>query len=198
MAIYVPGKRNRHGRATSAKRSAVAVLQLTAMVDMFTVLVVFLLQNYATTNQILPIEDSVALPDAASVRELKPSNVVVLDPQGVRVNNTVVATMEAVKSAEDWMLPGMKDKIEELIREGEAKKKTLGSQLRQAVTEAKNDEQKKEEEVDDFRKITIQADKAIDFLSVKKIMYTATEAGIYEINFAVIKKPGEPGATSTN
>ena len=197
MAIYVPGKRNRHGRATSAKRSAVAVLQLTAMVDMFTVLVVFLLQNYATTNQILPIEDSVALPDAASVRELKPSNVVVLDPAGVRVNNTQVETMEAVKASEDWMLPAMKAKIEELIKEGELKKKTLGAQLRQAVTDAKNDDgTKKEEEVDDFRKITIQADKLIDFLSVKKIMFTATEAGIYEINFAVIKKPGEPTATN--
>ena len=112
MAIYIPGKRNRHGRATSSKRSAVAVLQLTAMVDMFTVLVVFLLQNYATTNQILPIEDSVALPDAASVRELKPSNVVVLDPDGVRVNNTQVETMAAVKAAEDWLLPVMKVKIE--------------------------------------------------------------------------------------
>ncbi|MGE0762522.1 MAG: ExbD/TolR family protein [Bdellovibrionales bacterium] len=195
MAIYIPGKRDRHGHAKAAKRSAVAVLQLTAMVDMFTVLVVFLLQNYATTNQILPIEDSVALPDASAVKELKPSNVVVLAPEGVRVNNTPVATIEAVKASEDWLIPEMKTKIEELISEGEKKKKTLGAQLRQAVTEAKDDT-KKEEEVDDFRKITIQADKMIDFLSVKKVMYTATEAGIYEINFAVIKVPGENKATN--
>ena len=36
--------------------------------------------------------------------------------------------------------------------------------------------------------MTIQADKAIDFLTLKKIMYTVTEAGVFEINFAVLKR----------
>ena len=62
MAIHVPGLRDRHGKVGGGKRSAVAVLNMTAMVDMFTVLCVFLLQNYATTNQILPMPDKVELP----------------------------------------------------------------------------------------------------------------------------------------
>lgn len=189
MAIHIPGKRDRHGRMASAKRSAVAVLQLTAMVDMFTVLVVFLLQNYATTNQILPIEDNVPLPDATTVRELKPSNVVVVTKEAVRVNNNVIATLDKVKVAEDWMVPGLKEKVESLITEGEAKKKTLGSQIRKAVTNVNQTDDKKKDDVDDFRKITIQADRDVDFLTVKKVMFTVTEAGIYEINFAVVKKP---------
>jgi len=45
VAIYTPGLRSRRGRAKGSKRDAVAVLQLTAMVDLFTVLVVFLLQT---------------------------------------------------------------------------------------------------------------------------------------------------------
>jgi len=165
-------------------------------VDMFTVLTVFLLQNYATTNQILPIEDSVALPDATTVKELKPSNVVILSPDGVRINNTNVATLEQVRAAEDWMIKGLKDKVEEVIKEGEEKKKSLGSQIKKAVTEVKGEDGKPKEEVDDFRKITIQADKEMDFLTVKKIMFTVTDAGIYEINFAVIKKP--EGRTAAN
>jgi len=196
MPIHMPGIRSRSGRAVSTKRNAVAVLQLTAMVDMFTVLVVFLLQNYATTNQILPIEDSVTLPDASSVKELKPSNVVVLSKDGLRVNNTPIAALEVVREAEDWMVPGLKEAIEKLIQEGEKKKKTLGEQLRKAMTEAKGLDKKAEDEVDDFRKITVQADKDLDFMTVKKVMYTATEAGIYEINFAVIKKPEEANKTN--
>jgi biopolymer transport protein ExbD len=39
-----------------------------------------------------------------------------------------------------------------------------------------------------WNKVTIQADKGIDFLSVKKIMYTVSEAGAREINFAVMKE----------
>ena len=46
MPIFTPGKRDRSNRKVGAtQRSAVAVLSLTAMVDMFTVLAVFLLQT---------------------------------------------------------------------------------------------------------------------------------------------------------
>lgn len=188
MAIHIPGVRSRKGRAKSYKRNAVAVLQLTAMVDMFTVMCVFLLQNYATTNQVLPISESVALPSAQSVKDLKPSNVVVIADDKISLNNTVVAAFRDVKEQEDWMVEPLRKSIEDLIKEGEARKKSLTSQIRNAVTEARVGE-KPEEQIDDFRKMTIQADKLIDFLSVKKIMYTVTQAGIVEINFAVIKKP---------
>lgn len=193
MPIRVPGKRDRHGRKGSSKRSAVAVLQLTAMVDMFTVMVVFLLQNYATTNQVLPISDSVDLPAAAEVKELQPSNVVVVSPEGVTMNNELVATFSDLKAQEDWLVVGLEKKIKDAIQAGEAKKNSLGQKIRAAVSEAKSGEPPKEE-IDDFLKITIQADKLVDFLSVKKVMYTVTEAGVLEINFAVLKKPGEEAA----
>ena len=79
MPIHVPGFRHRRSnKIQMTKRNVVAVLQLTAMVDLFTVLVVFLLQNYASTNQILPISESVVLPKATSTDQLNPSFVVVL------------------------------------------------------------------------------------------------------------------------
>ena len=189
MPIQIPGKRTRSGGAKPVKRNAVAVLQLTAMVDMFTVLVVFLLQNYATTNQILPMPEAVALPNASAVKELKPSNVVLLSAEGLSVNSTPIATFAAVKAQEDWMIAPLRAKIEELISEGDKKKAGLGNQIRQAVAEVKGADTAAKSEVDDYRKITIQADKTVDFLSVKKIMYTVTEAGVFEINFAVIKTP---------
>ena len=158
------------------------------MVDMFTVLVVFLLQNYAATNQVLPISDKVQLPSAMEVRDLKPSNVVVLSGDGVSFNSEIVASMQDLKGAEDWMLKPLEDKVKQAIQTGVDKKNSLGEKIREAVNEAKKGAQA-EDTVDDFLKITIQADKTVDFLSVKKIMYTVTEAGIQEINFAVIKKP---------
>lgn len=188
MAIYIPGKRTHTGRrAEPVKRNAVAVLQLTAMVDMFTVLVVFLLQNWASTQQILPLPEAVELPSAMTVKELKPSNVVVLSDNEVRLNSTPITDFRSVKESEDWLIESLKTAVEGLIAEGERQKQSLRRQIRQAVTEAKEGELP-EEEVDDFRKITIQADRNIDFLTVKKIMYTVTEAGIFEINFAVIKR----------
>jgi biopolymer transport protein ExbD len=52
-------------------------------------------------------------------------------------------------------------------------------------------QQKPEKEINQFRRVTVQADKKIDFLTIKKIMYTVTEAGAEEINFAVMVIPKE-------
>lgn len=189
MPIHVPGKRSRKGKLKSSKRAPVAYLNMTAMVDMFTVLCVFLLQNYATTNQVLPMPEKVDLPAAHEVKELKPSNVVVVAPDGIVLNNVKVAEFRSVKEQEDWLIKGLDEVLKKSIVDGDAKKKSLGSQLRDAVNEAK--QLPKKEEVDEFRKLTIQADKNVDFLTIKKVMYTVTEAGIQEINFAVLKKQGD-------
>lgn len=186
MPIYVPGKRDRKGGHKSTKREAVAVLQLTAMVDMFTVLTVFLLQNYATTNQVLPLEENVDLPSAHEVKELKPSNVVVISPDGLSLNNVKIADFRTVKEQQDWMIKPLAQNLAQLIKDGEARKQSLPTKIRDAVSEAKGN---KAQEADDFRKITVQADRNIDFLTVKKVMFTVTEAGVQEINFAVLKKP---------
>ena len=187
MPIHVPGKRNRHGKMAKGKRSAVVALNMTAMVDMFTVLCVFLLQNYATTNQVLPMPEKVDLPVAHEVKELKPSNVVVVSNDGIMLNNIKVAEFRAVKEQEDWTIKTLLETLQQNIKDGDAKKASLGNQLRNAVNEAKD--QKKPVEVDEYRKLTIQSDKSVDFLTIKKVMFTVTEAGVQEINFAVIKKP---------
>lgn len=189
MPIHVPGKRNRRGKMKTGKRSAVATLNMTAMVDMFTVLCVFLLQNYATTNQVLPMPEKVDLPSAHEVKELKPSNVVVVSPDGIVLNNIKVAEFRSVKEQEDWIIKALQETLQKSIQDGEAKKQSLGSQLRDAVNEAK--QVPKNAEPDEFRKLTIQADRNVDFLTIKKVMFTVTEAGIQEINFAVMKKTPE-------
>lgn len=189
MAIHVPGVRNRHGKRSGGRRSAVVALNMTAMVDMFTVLCVFLLQNYATTNQVLPMPDKVQLPAAHETKELKPSNVVIVAEDGIMLNNVKVAEFIDVKNQQDWLVKPLAEMLDKAIKEGEAHKGSLGNQLRTAVNDANN--QPKAAEPDDFRKITIQSDKSIDFLTVKKIMFTVTEAGMQEINFAVLKKKDE-------
>lgn len=187
MPIHVPGKRGRHGKVGGGKRNAVVALNMTAMVDMFTVLCVFLLQNYATTNQVLPMPEKVDLPVAHEVKELMPSNVVMVSSDGIVLNNIKVAEFMAVKEQQEWNIKTLQDTLQQMIQDGETKKRSLGNQLRDAVNEAKN-APKPADTVDEFRKVTIQADKNVDFLTIKKVMFTVTEAGVAEINFAVMKK----------
>lgn len=188
MAIYAPGHREGRRGDGANRRNAVAVLQLTAMVDMFTVLVVFLLQNWAQTNEILPLPDAVDLPSAESVKDLSPSTIVIISNAELRLNTQIIADYLSIKEQEDWLVEPLRAGLERLILEGEEKKRVaLRDRVRQAISQSET-QSKAEDEIDEFRKVTIQAEKSIDFLTVKKIMYTATEAGISQINFAVLKK----------
>lgn len=186
MAIHVPGKRDRHGRMGGSKKNPIMALNMTAMVDMFTVLCVFLLQNYATTNQVLPMPEKVDLPSAHEVKELAPSNVVLIAQDGIMLNNIKVADFRAVKEQKEWEINPLIELLKKTIKDGEASTKSVGNQLRQAVNEAK--QMPKTDNIPDFKKITIQSDKMVDFLTVKKVMFSVTEAGMQEINFAVMKK----------
>ncbi len=185
MAIYSPGIRK--GKSiVNIKRDVIAVLQLTAMVDMFTVLVVFLLQNYAVTDQILPISEQIILPQAKEVRELKPSHVVVLSDGEVRLNENKLGVLRDQTSKDQWVFLPLRNKMIELLRRAEkGGDNFLITQLKKMNLEGKDE--------DFIRKtpfrVTIQADETTEFVDVKKIMYTLTEAGVKEMNFAVIKSP---------
>ncbi|MEZ4872185.1 MAG: biopolymer transporter ExbD [Bdellovibrionales bacterium] len=184
MAIHIPGRRDRHGKNFGSTRKIVAALSLTAMVDMFTVLVVFLLQNYNVTGEVINIADDVSLPNAQAVKELLPANVVVISKNHVALNEEKIYQYLDVRESKDWMLPILYEKVEGIVQAGETEKSKIGTKIKQAV----QGNASTEAEVDEFRRVTVQADKEVDFLTVKKVMYTLTEAGVQEINFAVIKR----------
>ena len=179
MAIYIPGKRYKRSQCLGqSKRDVVAVLQLTAMVDMFTVLVVFLLQNYASTNQILPISEKVDLPKASTVKELKPSLVVTLSKDYLSFNDKDLVRFQDIKGSSEWLIEPLVGRV----------KQTIESMAQKGATRSPDET---EEEASKYYKMTLQVDKEIDFLSVKKVLYSLTAAGVQEINFAVIKVKAE-------
>src|SRR3954462_6820622 len=107
MAIYVPGKRDprRRNRLVTSKRVIITSLSLTSMVDMFTILVVFLLQNYSATGEIIYIPKDVKLPKPSQVKELKPAHIVTLTNQDIVLDKETVAKLSDVKDQKDWMIP---------------------------------------------------------------------------------------------
>lgn len=185
MPIYAPGKRDRHGKRAPKGRKVAVMLSLTAMVDMFTVLTVFLLQNYNTTGEVLFIPKEVELPSAQSTKELKPAHVVTISEQYIFLDEQPVLNFMDVKEQKDWFVRPLAEKLTQKIREEEVKyRQNLKTQLKQVV----GNQIPKDDETKAFRKVTVQADKKIDFMTIKKIMFTVTESGAEEINFAVIRR----------
>lgn len=192
MAIFRPGERHRYHNILSkrkGKRDVTALLSLTAMVDMFTVLVIFLLQNYNSTGEILYIPKEVVLPKASSVRELKPAHVVTISNKEILLDREAVATFEDVKKAEDWNIQSLKDQLMEALAKSKVEQEgKLQNKIRDVVETTRGEAP---DDPNAWSKVTIQADKGVDFLTIKKVLYTVTEAGAGEINFAVTKQPQE-------
>ncbi len=193
MPIYVPGYRDRKGRASVVKRNVVALLSLTAMVDLFTVLVVFLLQSYNVTGEVIDISDEVLLPQAVQTKDLTPAHVVVLSPDELLFNGEQVANVSSLRAQQHWMIESLLAQTRGAIEVGEANEKSLYAKIKSGVRQVRNAPADENDGVaavvPEYRKATVQADKSIRFLTLKKVLYTLTEAGIIEINFAVIKSP---------
>lgn len=187
MAIYRPGERFRYHnilKRKKGKRDPTASLDLTAMVDMFTVLVVFLLQNYSATGEIIYIPKEVTLPKAASVKELKPAIVVTVSAKEVLIDRTPVATFEEIQALgpDNWMIPSLYDNVKAALDKAKAEHE---AKLQNRIRNVLQGETPIEEV--NWDKVTIQADKGVDVLTVKKVMATVKEAGGGQMNFAVTK-----------
>ncbi len=195
MAIFKPGQRHRYHnilKRRGTKRSVTAVLSLTAMVDMFTVLVVFLLQNYNTTGEILYIPKEVILPKANRVNDLKPAVVVTVSSKEVLIDRTQVATFAEVLAATDWVIPNLRDQVRVLLQKAKQEQDgKLKNKFKNVVDKTIG---KEEADPNAWRRVTLQADKEIDYLTLKKIMYSIYEAGGGPINFAVAKEADKVNA----
>ena len=83
-------------KAKARKRMVVVGLTLTSMVDMFSLLVIFLLQTFSTSPELLVIAKGVTLPSAATGREIKDAPLLSLSDQGVFLDQKPVGSMAAL------------------------------------------------------------------------------------------------------
>ena len=191
MAIYTPGEKFRNHRLLSrkkGKRDVTALLSLTAMVDMFTVLVIFLLQNYNTEGLVVNIPKDLILPKAEVIKELKPSVIVTVSPTEILLDDFPIAKFEDVKGQKEWMVQPLFVEVQKAIEKAKLKFETSGV-INEMRTALKPNEKAEVENLEPWKKVTVQAHKEIDFLTIKKILFTLTEAGAGEINFAVLQRP---------
>src|SRR4051812_2583108 len=100
MPIKVPGKRlSPHAALKHAqkamkargKRQQFAGLMLTSMVDMFTLLVIFLLSNFSASGDLALTAKDVKLPKARATTQLERAIVISVSPSNVTVEGEKVA-----------------------------------------------------------------------------------------------------------
>ena len=153
-------------RMDRSKRNKVASLSLTSLMDVFTILVFFLLINSGSSDVMTPPKE-VDLPD--SVVESKPREtvVVMVTEQMVLVMGEPVGSVQEIIAEPSSVFQPITDK---LLRQ---KSRVIGTSTK---TIAESSE------------VTILAHKTVPFKLLKKIMSSCTNAGYGKISLAVVEK----------
>jgi biopolymer transport protein ExbD len=84
------------GKKRGGKKGMVTGLMLTPMVDMFSLLVIFLLQCFSTSPEMLVINKDVTLPSASTGKEIKDAPVLAITSEGVFMDQESVGTVAEV------------------------------------------------------------------------------------------------------
>ena len=159
-------KNSRRMKRMGRNKRKVAGLNLTPLMDVFTVLVFFLL-FHSSGGDTLETPKQIKLPD--SVVETKPRETVVImvSPQVVLVQaKAVISTPELLENRIRTVIE-ITDRLKQLERN------IIGIGTK-TIAESKE--------------VTILADKTIPFKVLKKIMSTCTGSGYGRISLAVIQK----------
>ena len=160
--IYVPSRTKRHKNKFAINTG----LNLVSLMDIFTIILLFLLFNVSGEEEAITVPDIVRLPvSIASVKPV-PVTTVYITGDSILVGDKKVAdTQDVMKSDE----PGIVSLENELIMQ------------------MSQDEQEADKE-GNRRKIIIMGDKMIPFTLLKKVMYTCSWAGYQTLSLAVIQK----------
>jgi len=156
-------------RMNRAQRNKVGGLNLTSLMDVFTILVLYLLVNQSSVEVVEPPKD-IKLPD--SVVESKPRQTVVVMVSGdtISIQGTPVVTVAELLQN--------KGPVVEPIRE------TL-LRLKENVIGVNTDTISKSNEV------TIMAHRTVPFKVLKTLMTSCTSAGYTKISLAVNQKASQ-------
>jgi biopolymer transport protein ExbD len=91
-------------KKSSRKKMLIAGLTLTSMVDMFSLLVIFLLQSFSTSPELLVVSKDVTLPSASTAKEIKDAPVLSLSASGVYLDQKKIGeTADLLSNPEPLM-----------------------------------------------------------------------------------------------
>jgi biopolymer transport protein ExbD len=151
--------------ARSSKRTTGAGLNLVSLMDVFTILVFFLLVNSGSSDVMEPPKN-IQLPD--SIVETKPREtvVVMITPEQILVQGEPVITTQEVIDSKVSIIDPVKQRL--ILQ----RKKILGISTK-AVSQSKE--------------VTVLAQRTVPFHLMKKVMASCTSAGYEKISLAVIQ-----------
>src|SRR5690606_28501568 len=123
-----PGKRLMRSRVFGAgigqsKKETNVELNLVSMIDVFVLLVIFLIQQFSADGDLLFMTDRIKMPEAANYEQLERAPVVQISMDDIALEGMLVATTSEIDAQELWNIP----KLEEILRDQKKAFETLNA-----------------------------------------------------------------------
>ncbi len=148
-----------------------AGINLVSLMDIFTILVFFLLVN-SSDGEVLPTHKSVELPESISEEKPRPTVTIMVDEENILLHGKVIASVATVLTESGDYSESLRLVLEKQNRKLRSSASSKGLPAPEA---------------------TIMGDKEIPYRLLKKVMASCTQAGFERISLAVLQKSPEEG-----
>ncbi len=167
-------KNTRRIRRMSRNRVKIGKMNLTSLMDVFTILVFFLLVNSGSV-EVMEAPKTVVLPESRVEAKPRETVVIFISPEEVLVQGKSVMPVSDILANESLTVAPVSERLKEIGQ------RVLGPNT---ATVAESQE------------VTILADKNVPFDVIRKIMSTCTDGGYENVSLAVIQKAPTVATTS--
>ena len=167
-------RNSRRIKRMGRNRLKITKMNLTSLMDVFTILVFFLLVNSGSV-EVLDAPKEVSLPESRVEAKPRETVVILISPTEVLVQGKLVALVDEIIEDKTSVLDPIAARLEQL------KENVIGTNTLAVSTS---------------QEVTILADKSVPFTVIKTIMSTCTSEGFENVSLAVTQKAGAQVASN--
>jgi len=162
---FIPSHKKQHKTNPGEAR-----LQLTSMMDMFTIILVFLLKTYSTHGQLINPSQDLTLPSSMTQQMPELGLDVTVSSDWILVNGKPVVRTSSLESQDSYIVPGLRDELFRYAREAERMEELYGAKF--------------------SGKVTIQGDKNLPYRTLIKVMATCGQSDYPNMRLVVYREEG--------
>jgi biopolymer transport protein ExbD len=166
-------RNSRRIKRMSRNRVKIGKMNLTSLMDVFTILVFFLLVNSGSV-EVMEAPKTVTLPESRVESKPRETVVIFVSKDEVLVQGKIVARVASILEADTASIESITGRLAE-----------LSEHIIGPATSV----------VADSQEVTILADKEVPFAVIKRIMSACTGQGYGNVSLAVIQRPSQVQTT---
>jgi biopolymer transport protein ExbD len=142
------------------------------MIDMFTILLVFLLKSFSVEGEIISAAKDLRLPESSATGLPRSSPILVVTPEWLILDGNPVTRVEQVLSQPQNSITALREGL-------------------QRIRSFSDDLSRLDARLDSKGEITIQGDRSIPFEILKKVMFTCGQTGFNQMLLSVNQKESD-------